>query len=515
MRRTRHGLFLFLAVAALYVLVFLGHRWLAAGRALRLQAGVPEVLHYDLVDLRLTFSDPDLDRTFEASPPRVAVVFATSTVTTIAGVRDIRLSRQAPGLWTARWPVPWNAPPGEYRPILLGRPELAPRLRTTPFVLGRRVPAPLPKNGFVVASLESVMPLSTMRVKAPDGTQKDWRGLLDWAQELGADAFWMLGGQTPGILPGQVWVDTNLPLIAVVDKECHRRGLKFGVYAMYSLTMSDKNKIPGYEYALEIKDGHSVPTRAVSIRDPKRLDDVADFLRPFARNPDVDYVGIDYIRNALGGYELVDDFTSEMPGVKVPPEWPRLSREERMIWLARKKIMRRDMEFVDAWQWWRAHRAALIVKELKARLGGEKPFWAFTLTWDKGWHHGQDPVMMNDAGVDYDALMFYEADKEQYEAMLKDWHAYIRRGDAQLIPGNIFDWGLHQKDPEGPAEFGRRMRRAVAEVYGAGPARGVFYHDLARLIWGRLGPWGTKGWAEEARRISRYVKSKPVTDKTP
>ena len=91
--------------------------------------------------------------------------------------------------------------------------------------------------------------------------------------------------------------------------------------------------------------------------------------------------------------------------------------------------------------------------------------------------------------------------------MLKDWHAYARRGDVQLIPGDIFDWGLHQKDPAGPAEFARRLRRARGEVYADGPARAVFYHDLARLLWGRLGPWGTRAWADAARSISREVKS--------
>lgn len=183
-----------------------------------------------------------------------------------------------------------------------------------------------------------------------------------------------------------------------------------------------------------------------------------------------------------------------------------------MTWLARKKIMRRDMEFVDAWQWWRARRVALIVKEIKARLGG-KALWAFTLTWDKGWHHGQDPVMMNDAGVDIDALMFYEADKPQYASMVKSWNQYIRRSDVQVLPGNIFDWGLHQKDPEGPKEFGRRLRLAVDEVYADGPAPGIFYHDVARLLWGRLGPWGTKPWADEAAALSRYVKDKNTEKK--
>jgi hypothetical protein len=241
-------------------------------------------------------------------------------------------------------------------------------------------------------------------------------------------------------------------------------------------------------------------------------------LKPFADDPNVDFVGVDYIRNALGGYELVDDFVAEMPGVKVPPEWPKLSKEERMTWLARKKILRKDKDFIDAWQWWRAHRVALIVKELKRRLGGKKPLWAFTLTWEKGWQHGQDVVMMNDAGVDYDALMFYEADKPQFDGMVKAWHEYIKHADVQVVPGNIYDWGLHQKDPAGPVEFSRRLKRAVDDVYADGPAQAVFYHDLARLLWGRLGPWGTAGWAEETRKISRYVKSKnapSTTEKKP
>jgi hypothetical protein len=217
-------------------------------------------------------------------------------------------------------------------------------------------------------------------------------------------------------------------------------------------------------------------------------------------------VGLDYIRNALGGVELVDDFVAEMPNLALPAEWNGLSKTERMLWLARKKAMRKDMALIDAWQWWRARRVALIVKEVKARLGN-KPLWAFTLTWDKGWHHGQDPVMMSDAGVDLDALMFYEADKAQYAQMLRDWNAYVRKGDVNLVPGNIFDWNLHQKDASGPAEFGRRLDAALDRVYADGPAQGVFYHDLGRLLWStRLGKWGTKGWAEEARRVSRKVK---------
>ena len=384
--RIRRGPWLFLSIAVLYGAVFGLSHWFSGRRMVRLAATRSEYFHYDIVELTLRIRDFRLDSDFSEKPPKLVVTRGGEVLTTIAGIREMTATRVSPGLWTVRWPVPWNAPPGEYLPALLGRPDLAERLKISSFRIARRKPQPMPK-GFVVATLESVTPLSSMRVKGPDGQMTDWRGLLDWAKSLGADAFWMLGGQTPGIAPGEIWVQTNLKMIPKVAAECHKRGLKFGVYAMYSLTMS-KEKLPGYEYGMEIQDGQPVLTRAISIRDRKRLDDTAAFLKPFAADPNVDHVGVDYIRNALGGYELVDDFVAEMPGVVLPPEWRRLSKPERMTWLARKKIMRRDMNFVEAWEWWRAHRVALIVKELKERLGG-KPMWAFTLTWDKGWHHGQ------------------------------------------------------------------------------------------------------------------------------
>lgn len=516
MKRIGRGGVFFFAVAVFYACVVGAWLWRdRATREVRFGAERASYLHYDIVELRLTTNDPVLDRDFEKSPPRAVVRRGGKPVTTIGGLRELELSRAAAGLWIARWPVPWNAPVGEYVPALLDADGLKGRLEVSSFEISRRAPKPFPPGGLVVATLESVAPLATMRVKAPDGTEKDWRGLLDWAKDLGATAFLVLGGQSPGLKDGEVWVSTNLKLLPEVAKEAHARGLLFGTYAMYSLTMSKTVKLPGYEYGLEIKDSKPVVTRAISLREPKRVDDVAKFLKPFADDPDVDFVGLDYIRNALGGYELVNDFVTEMPGVKVPPEWPHLSNAERMTWLARKKIMRKDMDFIDQWQWWRAHRVALIVKEISRRLGGKKPLWAFTLTWDKGWDHGQDVVMMNDAGVDYDAPMFYEADKPQFAAMLKAWHAYVRRGDAQLVPGDIFDWGLHQKDPAGPAEFSRRMKLAVREVYADGPAKGAFYHDLARLLWGRLGPWGAKGWADAARSISDEVKPPVVTEKKP
>lgn len=508
-KKKNGGLGLFLGLLAMYAVIFAARGWWRQwARAVHLQAAQTIYNHDGLVEIRLWTRDPGLNALWDEHPPVVEVKRGREVLTTIAGLREVRLSYDdASATWIGRWPCPWNAESGEYDLTLArGGEGLGDRLDSRPFRIVYRHPKALPK-GFAVATLETVVPLRNVVVVSPTGEKKDWTGLLDWVQYIGADTFWMLGGQTPGDQPGETWVSYNLPMIPIIARECHRRGIKFGVYAECYLTMSTE-RLPRYQYALEVKDGHTVPTRAISLNDPHRPDDVAALLKSFAAIPEVDYVGLDYIRNALGGYELADDFYKEMPGVLPPPEWPRMSLEEKSVYFARKKIMRRDMAFIDAWQWWRAHRVAGIVRHIRAEVGGDKPLWAFTLTWHRGWQHGQDAVMMNDAGVDADALMLYQADRDQFEALVKDWHSYVRRSDVQLVVGDVIDWPLHQRSPDGPAEFGGRMREAIDRIYQNGPASGVFFHDLGRAVWGsRLGPWGAKGWLEEARKVTVYFRS--------
>ncbi|MDD5630390.1 MAG: hypothetical protein PHU21_15100 [Elusimicrobia bacterium] len=498
----------FAVLAAFYAAFFLG-RWgyQSWERPVRLQAAKSEYLHDEFVDLALTARDAALAGAWRSAPPVVTVTRQGRPVSTVAGLREVRLSPAGEGRWSGRWPCPWNAPPGEYRLELSSAAALGPRLAARPFRIARRTPQALPQ-GLAVLTLESDRPFTGLQVRAPDGRVKDWRGLVDWVEYVGADAFWVLGGRSPGEKPGEVWLSANLPVIPELARECRRRGIKFGVYAQFSLTMSGRTRLPGYEYALEVQDGRVVPTRAFSLREDKRVRDVADLLKRFRDIPGVDFLGVDYIRNALGGVELVDEFYRDMAGVVSPPaEFARLSREERMVYFARKKAMRKDMAFIDAWQWWRAHRVSGIIRRLKAELGASQPLWAFVLTWDKGWHHGQDAVMFNDAGIDVEALMLYEADAEQYSVLLSDWHRYLARGDAQVIVGDVVDWPLHQRSSDGPREFCRRLVRAVDGIYSDGPARGLFIHDLERALWGRLGPWSTRDWLDQARAAVRHLKS--------
>ncbi len=502
------GRTLFVALAVFYAVFFLGRwGWMSWQRPVSIFALKSEYLHDEFVDIRLRARDAALADAWRSSPPAVIVTREGRPVATVAGLRELRLSPDGPGRWSGRWPCPWNAAAGEYRLELSSSAVAGERLWARAFHIGRRRPQALPQ-GLAALSLECDLPFASLKVSAPDGKVKDWRGLLDWVEYVGADAFWVLGGRSPGEKSGEVWLSYNLPIIPEMAKECRRRGIKFGVYVQCFLTMSGQSRLPGYEYALEVQDGRTVPTRSISLREDQRVRDVADLLKRFRDIPEVDYLGVDYIRNALGGVELVDEFYRDMAGVvSAPAEFVHLSREERMVYFARKKAMRKDMAFIDAWQWWRAHRVSGIIRRLKDEVGGSKPLWAFVLTWDKGWHHGQDAVMFNDAGVDAEALMLYEADAEQYSALLSDWHRYVARGDAQLIVGDVVDWPLHQRSPDGPKEFYRRTVRAIDGIYSDGPARGLFVHDLGRALWGRLGPWSTRAWLDEARAAIRHLKA--------
>lgn len=513
----RKPLRIFFAVAALYGALWAGRegyrRWTLP---VRLDTVKRAHLHYDLVELRLRVRDRALrERWKTGGAPRAAVARDGRRLTTVAGITwvDLRWD-EARGAFIGLWPCPWNARDGRYQLELEDRDDLGERLRAADFEIARRVPHPVPRR-FVVLSLESAAPLAPMRVRAPDGTMKGWRGLLDWVQYMEADAFWMLIGQTPGAKPDEIWLSENLALIPLVAEECRKRGIGLGLYAMNYLTTSSTVKLPRYEYAVDVEDGRTRVTRAISLRDPNRPKDVAELLKRFRDVPGVEFLGLDYIRNALGGVELADDFFAEMPGVRPPEGWAALSVEERRLWFFRKKAMRKDLDFIDAWQWWRARKVALIVKQIREELGPDKPLWAFTLTWDKGWHHGQDPVMMNDAGVDADALMLYEATSEQFDAILKDWREYVRGGDVQLVVGDIVDWPLHQRSPRGPKALYDRSVRAIDRIYGDGrPAYGLFVHDLGRALWStRLGPHSGKAWLDEGRRAARYFRARAESEK--
>jgi len=427
-------------------------------------------------------------------------------IKTIGGKRHLNL-RYNPtrGIWEGRWPCPWNTQEGTYE-ICLDTGTTQPYLKilTAPFSV-IRIKRNKVKPGIGVLTLENLTALSKLRMRAPDGSIKNWEAIIDWAEFIGADAIWLLSGETSNqrrkYNEDFPWTSRYKSNLKAFGKECHRRGIKLGTYVMVFLTNSMPEVAPDYKYAWEYTDGELIDgskrrgRRSVSISDKKRVKDLIKIIKDYAALPEVDHLGLDYIRNALGGYELVDMFAEDME-IDTPAGWEDMDFKDRMLWFAKKKVARKDENLLDQWQWWRAHTVANIVRQVKNAIGEKKPLWTFTLTWKKGWQHGQDPIMMNAAGADMDSLMLYEADKEQYDTLIKDWNEYVKIGQVNLIAGNIVDWPLHQRsiNPAGPEEYLRRLILAIDHLYSDGYAPGVFIHDIARALRGRIAPYSSREW---------------------
>ncbi|MCK5534394.1 hypothetical protein KAI68_04695 [bacterium] len=468
----------------------------------------PEYLHYDIVKITVGINDKKVQN-FLKENNFYALVYKDNIVqSTIGKKKAISFKyNKDKELWEGSWPVFWNADEGEYL-VKLFFPQQIQKINEgkntkleTKFSIKRKVPFDL-KPGLCVITFENPVPLKRKVFKGPDGEKGDWKKIFDWVEFAGGNTFWYLAGQTANYRHGNLtddfpWIKDNLEFMPEFAAYAHQRGIKFGAWVVAYLTFGRAHKELNYDYAWEYNAKKNIcfPTRSVSIGDKKRLKDIIEFIKYLNNMPEIDYIGIDYIRNALGGYELVDDFVAEME-VKTPPQWKEFSRQERMIWLARKKIARKDWALIDQWQWWRARQTALIIKKIRKEVKLKKPLWAYTLSWDKGWQHGQDPVMFNAAGVDIDAVMLYEADKEQYDTLINDWHKYMGKNQANIVGGNIVDWPLHQRtvNPAGPEEMYNRSMRAVNEIYKDGISKGVFIHCLSRILWGRRGPYSRHEW---------------------
>ncbi|NLO92107.1 MAG: hypothetical protein GX410_09000 [Elusimicrobia bacterium] len=440
----------------------------------------------------------------EGLPP-VYILRDGQPVATIGGLRAARVSYDpVEQVWRGRFPCPWKPHPGEYSFSVPFKGKLADEFHADTFTIGRRSQAPV-KKGFVALTLEYAGWHGALKLRTPDGQPSDWRAIPQWARYLGADAVWVLAGRS-SFAGGRTWDPVDTATLKKLGAECHRNGLQFGVWVMSYMTQPmGADKSSRYKWSWSSEQGGLMETKGISLSDPQRPADIAAFLAPFSRMPEVDFLGLDYIRNAIGGYEMADDFYRDMDWVSKPKGWETLDAKGRARAFAAMKIFGKDKDLVDAWQWWRAHKAAGVVRFVRGRLGGGKTYWAFTLGWEKGWQHGQDPVMMRDAGIDADAVMLYEADKGQYASMMKDWGAYLDKGDLQLLAGDIVDTPLHQGG--GSAEYKRRLEWAASDIYGGAPADGLFIHDLMRLLRGRLAPENTQSWAQAVRQTVESYKA--------
>lgn len=493
-------------------------------------AGPPAAPEFDLVlrpDREIYAHDALVEFLLEPASPKITAALRASTapfhgwverggrpVETVGVLTRVRLRHDATaGIWRARWPVPWNAPDGDYdlRLDTAALPSGITAVRQGGFRLASRTFEPVPA-GLGVLTLEGQGSLA--RFAGPDGGEPRLSALAEWADYIGADTVLIQGAESSGFtakLPSDFpWHSRPRGPVTDLAKECHRRGIRLGVYILSFMVGGPPEYSPDYQYGVHYQKGQAVAgldlpkRRGVSIGEEKRPGDIVKILNHWAAVEGVDFLGLDYIRPVFGSQELVDDFVREMPGVEKPEGYDTWSPQQRMVWIGRGRMLapratqRTEPRYrtSDQWFWYRAHRTAAVVRRITEGFAGKKPLWAFTLSWQKGWEHGQDPAMMRDAGIDINGIMLYEADGEQYKGLLRQWNAYTRDAPFNLVVGNTFDWRLHQKtfDPAGPEAMVQRVLAAVERFQDQRPVRGIFLHDLPRALRGSIGPYPPKEW---------------------
>ncbi len=423
-------------------------------------------------------------------------------VKTVGGVVDWPLKRNPDGSFSGFWPIPYHPRLGTYVLevcVEAARGREVARRREIKVVSRKQRGEPRPLS---VMTLETMRNDNYERIPNPVGAGKGYRHVASWGEYMGVDAIWHCVGFSPAWKKndgGDPWDRPTLEMMRKLGPEIHARGMKYGVWLQAFAMIGGVNPRSQYKhsYAYNRREDRVEAIRHVSLDDEKRVQDIVALVKLLDREPSVDYIGLDYIRTGLGGYELIEDFVREM-SVPVSSKWSSLGMDLKMKWLASQLEIERNTVLLEKWNWWRARRTALVVKKIIDQAKPVKPLWTFTLGWRQGKEHGQDPVMMIDAGVSYDAVMLYEASRPTFDRMNEDWARQYLRGETfPLLIGQCVDWDLLQNttDPPGPQELLRRNVEVIEEWLPYNANLGIFWHDLSRALFGRTGPYTAKEWA--------------------
>lgn len=486
---------------------------------LELSTDAEEYPRYGLVVIKVRYLD---HRGFPIShvAPDLEVQFEGELVPSVGGMDTPPLEYdQASGVWVARWPVPWNATPGTYevramasidpaewpwltvdeRRQLRKEHQKEPEpptggkaycIATAPFrIVTRKAPEMAP--GLGVLTLEARWDLRKVSIMRPDGSKGDWHAVFDWCHYLGCDAFLYRAGVTDS-RPGRLslespWCQTYIDMVPQLADEARQQGIKFGAYMFACSTYGPKSSLPQYNFALDIGPGGALEhTNFISLLDSQRVGHMVSFLKMMQEERNVDFVGVDYLRTNQDGYEMAGDFVRDM-SVEVPSGWGGWSLGRRARWVQQRVEAQwsQNPDTFERWNWFRARKTAGIVDKLIRYSHLRKPFWAFTLSWEHGMQHGQDPLMMTDAGLAMDGAMLYQVKSQaHFQAMVDAWREYgMRPGDLNLVVGDQVDWHWHQHSrmPAGPELYYQRLRAGTA-MMGKQRARGIFIHDLSRIV---------------------------------
>lgn len=382
---------------------------------------------------------------------------------------------------------------------------------THDFTMKGRTSPPSGKTKKIV-TLEYAIDLTKKKVPSvATGQPTGYEELYDWVRYMKADSFWVIGGQTTGwtggITPAKPWNSASIKNINNLASSTNQKDTKLGAYLMSYFAAGGGQKKGGYEISVGYNraTGNLIDSRHISLASEKRLNDIISLLKYYDSNPNVHYLGLDFIRTGeTDGYEMVDEMVL-LTGVYTPDNWSRMSKRNRMLWLAKN---RGKIEISMKWRWFRAHTESLIIKAIKDS-GIKKPLWAFTLGWAQGQEHGQDPYMFFDAGIDYDAVMIYEANRPQHVGMLQSWPQYLN-GEYNVLVGNMVDNRLQDGSLRPEIEYMRRIYETEAKFNSGSRIRGVFFHDISRMIWSKYRGSGNgiREWANINASIVSRIEEK-------
>lgn len=498
---------------------------------LALETSQSQYMRCDLIPVTVRVTDAQGNPRSD-EPPNVVVMRDGEIVETVGHFPEQVKLRwdSAQTAWVGYWPPGWNPTPGTYRieaKMALDPGEWAWDAARTEEEIEEDEEISAEGEAWAIAqasfdlqarerpALDPGLCVATWEFdfretfKGPTGESGDWRKLFDWVEYMGADTFWFRGAVTEAagapLTLEQPFKPINLEAIPRLGAEAHNRGLKFGAWAVAYSTYPKKNtdKKPDYDFAIDVSrsTGAQSEHNFISLLDERRVEHLADFFKQMQASEHVDHVGLDYMRSDRGGYEMTDRFTREMP-VKLPDGWGDWSEARRMQWMT-VKIEEEwnasgDPDFYEAWNWWRAHIGANIVRRIIEKSQVDKPTWIFVLSWLHGIQHGQDPLMFTDAGITMLAPMLYQVpNRGHFDTLTESWHNYIDEGQINLVPGDQVDFYWHQKtkDPAAPAEMYDRIITAHNQFIDGGHTQGAFWHDINRAASpSNLGPYPGREW---------------------
>ena len=105
--------------------------------------------------------------------------------------------------------------------------------------------------------------------------------------------------------------------------------------------------------------------------------------------------------------------------------------------------------------------------------------------------------------------MIYEASRPQHVSMLTAWPQYLS-GEYNVLVGNMIDNRLQDGSLRPELEYMRRVYESEAKFNRSSRIRGIFFHDISRMLWSKFRGSGNgiREWANINASIVSRIEEK-------